>query len=174
MNITEAPVVLTVPDTIKKAFLGKPYVLSNFRSLAEKTELLNQAIRTYDGNVILSVILYLLKTLKHSIFLRVISGDNIALKHYEAYLRENNKLQELGDLYMGKGKYILDIFYLSCKNTNTTTQTLTKLEQFMFEFSSMAQTDRELQLLNDHILFLSKCIQLYIFYTDFLYYAFLV
>lgn len=145
-----------VEESIKKAFLGKPCVFSNYKTLDDKCDLLDQAINTYDGNVILMVILFLVKTLKSNIFLRILSKRKIALKHYENYLVQNNKLQQLGDLYMATGNtlYIVDLFYLSCKRCTSNSQIKSKLDQFVIEHSTNLQSDRERQNLNNYILFL--------------------
>lgn len=45
-----------VQETIIKMFLGMPYTLYCYRSLDQKLELLDEAVATEDGNIILAVI----------------------------------------------------------------------------------------------------------------------
>lgn len=42
-------------ETIKKLFLGLPCVLDNYRSAEQKLDLLQRAVETADGNIILKV-----------------------------------------------------------------------------------------------------------------------
>lgn len=42
-------------ETIQKLFLGLPCLLDNYRSLEQKLDLLQRAVETADGNIILKV-----------------------------------------------------------------------------------------------------------------------
>lgn len=48
-------VVPPVEETIKNMFCGRRYILSCYRSLEHKLELLDAALGTFDGNIILTV-----------------------------------------------------------------------------------------------------------------------
>lgn len=48
-------VVPPVEETIKNMYCNRRYVLSCYRSLEHKMQLLNAAVDTFDGNIILTV-----------------------------------------------------------------------------------------------------------------------
>lgn len=48
----------SIDDCISALFLGKSCNLYNYKGLDKKTELLNKALDTYDGNVIITVSYY--------------------------------------------------------------------------------------------------------------------
>lgn len=78
---------------------GRKYSLNVYRSIEHKTQLLDQSIDTYDGNVILTVTVYLARSLSRSIFHHLLSKREAAIKHYSTYLVFHNRLQDLADLY---------------------------------------------------------------------------
>lgn len=103
-----------IEETIKKMINGHKFVLENYRTLEEKLALLDSAIETCDGNVILNIILFLKQTLKTNIFYMNLSKRKMALRHYISYLMLNNEFQGLIDLYMCV--VVLKLIYILINN----------------------------------------------------------
>lgn len=76
----------TASTIIRKILLKKPYSLECFRALQEKENLLNQAIRSGNGDAILAVVLFLHRTLKKKHFHSVMQSQSEAIKHFINYL----------------------------------------------------------------------------------------
>ncbi|XP_066995521.2 spermatogenesis-defective protein 39 homolog [Anabrus simplex] len=95
-----------VNTTLTKIFLGHPYSLELYRSLELKTELLDASIKLGDGNAILAVVLFLVKTLKKSLVYKLLSTRPDAVAHYVQYLDTRMQLNELTDLltYLGRNR----------------------------------------------------------------------
>nr|CAD7450438.1 unnamed protein product [Timema bartmani] len=87
-----------VDETIKKILLGRPFSLELYRSLALKTELLDAAINMGDGNAILGVVLFLMKTLKKSQVYQLLRTRPAAVNQYSHYLTTRLQVNELTDL----------------------------------------------------------------------------
>nr|CAD7407886.1 unnamed protein product [Timema cristinae] len=87
-----------VDETIKKILLGRPFSLELYRSLALKTELLDAAINMGDGNAILGVVLFLMKTLKKSRVYQLLRTRPAAVNQYSHYLTTRLQVNELTDL----------------------------------------------------------------------------
>ncbi|KAF2883897.1 hypothetical protein ILUMI_22282 [Ignelater luminosus] len=133
-----------VQETITKMFLGMPYTLYVYRSLDQKLELLDEAVATEDGNIILTVLLYLKKTLKLTVLYHNLLKRKIALEHYTNYLMRELKLEELADFYMVTGNYsdIVYLFYLGCRGTVSTESMHVKLLRFLAEHQSKLDHDK--------------------------------
>lgn len=71
---------------VKKMLLKKPYSLECFRVLHEKESLLDEAIRSGNGDAILAVILFLQRTLKKKNFHSIMQTRTEAAKHFINYL----------------------------------------------------------------------------------------
>lgn len=84
--------------TISKIISGKPCSLEVYRSLKDKTDLLDEAIFSKNGNAILQVVLHLSKTLKKTLFYRILQQRPSALLHYLNYLKVKLKTAESADL----------------------------------------------------------------------------
>lgn len=71
---------------IRKMLLKKPYSLECFRALHEKECLLDEAIRSGNGDAILAVVLFLQRTLKKKNFHFIMQSRLEATKHFINYL----------------------------------------------------------------------------------------
>lgn len=78
-----APSVLSV---IRKILLNKPYSLECFRTLQEKESLLNEAIRSGNGDAILAVVMFLQRTLKKKHFQTIMQSHTEAVRHFINFL----------------------------------------------------------------------------------------
>ncbi|XP_030748845.1 spermatogenesis-defective protein 39 homolog [Sitophilus oryzae] len=108
-------IVPPIEETIKKMVHGHKYNLHCYVKFQDKMNLLDQALQTYDANVILKVITYIKTTLKKNIFFHQISKRKVAVKHYAYHLITKNLLEELADFYMatGNSNLLTQIFYLT-------------------------------------------------------------
>ena len=79
---------MTTYTCLKTTPLGKPYNLSQFRSLSDKMTLLDKAIRLSDGDIIIKVVLFIKQTLSWKLFCRYIINNKVAVDHYCSYLRQ--------------------------------------------------------------------------------------
>lgn len=71
---------------IKKILLKKPYSLECFRALHEKEQLLLEAINCGNGDAILTVVLFLHRTLKKKHFHTIMQSQMEAVKHFINFL----------------------------------------------------------------------------------------
>ncbi|CAG9805097.1 unnamed protein product [Chironomus riparius] len=84
--------------TINKILLNNACSLECYKSLIEKEELLDAAIRSGNGDAILKVIFHLKNTLKPAIFLKIIASRLEAVEHYINYLKTTMKIGEATDI----------------------------------------------------------------------------
>ncbi|XP_022915154.1 vacuolar protein sorting-associated protein 16B [Onthophagus taurus] len=131
-----APVV---EETIKKLFLGVPCVLDHYRDLEQKLELLQKACETFDGNVILKVVLFLRRTLNDTNFHYHISKHKIALNQYTNYLISQYKFPELHTVYMATGSTneLINTFYLPARNYTSIRKTKEEIGNFFNSLGSI-------------------------------------
>ncbi|EEB15241.1 conserved hypothetical protein [Pediculus humanus corporis] len=138
----------SVLKTIKCIILGQPFSLHLYRSLDLKKELLDEAIKSGDGNAILAIVLHLSKTLKKSIFYQVIQMQPIAISQYANYLETRLMISDLIDLLEMSGQireaamkqytYIVQ----GTQNIETKIQRLTAC--YSNHFSSLDLRDKDL------------------------------
>eukprot|EP00794_Sanderia_malayensis_P020298 gene20298-22287_t len=85
----------TIPPSsvIKRIILGKPYSLENYKSLKEKLQLLDFALKFNDGNAINAVIIFLEKSLSKDILILQLKKRPHAMNHYVKYLEDNVEYQ---------------------------------------------------------------------------------
>lgn len=87
------------PDiTLREILLGQSYSLERYKSLASKTALLDAAISNGDGNSILIIILFLIKTLKRSLVQRLLVERPDAINVYIYYLFIRLQTSEIIDI----------------------------------------------------------------------------
>jgi len=84
--------------TINKILLNNSCSLECYKSLKEKEQLLDVAIRSGNGDAILKVIFHLKNTLKPAIFLKIIAQRSEAVEHYINYLKTTMKIGEATDI----------------------------------------------------------------------------
>lgn len=77
------PSVLSV---IRKILLKKPYSLEVFRARHEKESLLYEAIKSGNGDAILTIVLFLQRTLKKKYFHSIMQQHPEAAKHFINFL----------------------------------------------------------------------------------------
>uniref|UniRef100_A0A1B6LGY4 Vps16 C-terminal domain-containing protein n=1 Tax=Graphocephala atropunctata TaxID=36148 RepID=A0A1B6LGY4_9HEMI len=91
----------TMPNpkkTVRKMMLKQPFMLELFRSLESKKQLLREAVSLGDGDSILTVVVYLSRTLKKTYFNQILLELPVAAVHYAAYLSTRARTAELSDL----------------------------------------------------------------------------
>lgn len=84
--------------SINKILLNNSCSLECHKSLKEKQELLDAAIKSGNGDAILKVIFHLKNTLKPAIFLKIIAPRSEAVEHYINYLKTTMKIGEATDI----------------------------------------------------------------------------
>ncbi|XP_065661297.1 spermatogenesis-defective protein 39 homolog isoform X3 [Hydra vulgaris] len=91
---------LPLIDTVQRMIQGKPCWLEGYRSLSEKRSLLDLAVKTNDGNSILTVIIFMERTLHQSILFTEIQKILIASNIYIHYLRQIKEWKKLEEFYL--------------------------------------------------------------------------
>lgn len=86
-----------VSTVIRKVLLKKPYSFECFRALHEKENLLNEAIRSGNGDAILAVVLFLQRTLKKRHFHAIMQSNAQAVKHFINFLLIRCQVAEATD-----------------------------------------------------------------------------
>uniref|UniRef100_A0A0M3J6G6 Spermatogenesis-defective protein 39 (inferred by orthology to a C. elegans protein) n=1 Tax=Anisakis simplex TaxID=6269 RepID=A0A0M3J6G6_ANISI len=80
--------------TIRRLLTGEAITMDLYRSKREKLELLDEALRSFDGNAI-TVILFLRRSLSESLFREILLEKSVAADHYVAYLKEVEDFDQL-------------------------------------------------------------------------------
>ncbi|KAL0276102.1 UNVERIFIED_CONTAM: hypothetical protein PYX00_003755 [Menopon gallinae] len=91
-------VAVPASKTMKLIMTGQPYSFHLYRSLEQKSQLLDEALKTGDGNAILAVVLFLSSTLKKSLFYQLLQEKPTAVSQYVQYLSTRHLIAELIDL----------------------------------------------------------------------------
>ncbi|KAM9293962.1 spermatogenesis-defective protein 39 homolog [Gastrophryne carolinensis] len=89
----------SLEDTVLRMSKGKGCSLERFRSLRDKLQLLDEAVRSHDGNVITAVLIFLKKTLRSEILFRELKVRQEALRHFIHFLKETSEQQLLLELF---------------------------------------------------------------------------
>ncbi|XP_044256718.1 spermatogenesis-defective protein 39 homolog [Tribolium madens] len=131
-NFVVDQVVPPPEQTMKRKFCGENIILTAYKTLEDKLLLLDAALDIADGDIILTVILFLKKSLSSNLFFTQLAKRNAAVKHYANYLVEINDLQQLADLYMATRNipYLKHIYCLLAKDDSNQNSLLKKLQQF--------------------------------------------
>ncbi|XP_069116674.1 spermatogenesis-defective protein 39 homolog [Argopecten irradians] len=97
---------LSVSDTVRCIITGEPFNLEAYRSREEKLELLDKAIKTNDGNAIITIVLFVQRTIKPSIFNMEIKKRPVAVNHYINYLKYHYDFEAVVDLlgFLGRSE----------------------------------------------------------------------
>lgn len=89
---------------VSRLLIGRPVSLEVYRSLAQKTELLDEAIASGNGDAILRVVLFLSRSLKKKILYQLLQNRPDAVNHYINYLSTRLQVSECVDLWTILGK----------------------------------------------------------------------
>ncbi|XP_063709624.1 vacuolar protein sorting-associated protein 16B [Culicoides brevitarsis] len=122
-----------VDVTVTKMILGKPCSLEAYKSLRDKERLLDEAIKSKNGDAILHVVLFLSRTLKKKLFYNVLQLRPVALTYFVNYLKLKMQINECMDLLamLGKNQEAAMIQFeaaaLSCTNIDTKKSKLTRI-----------------------------------------------
>uniref|UniRef100_A0A915PVG5 Vps16 C-terminal domain-containing protein n=1 Tax=Setaria digitata TaxID=48799 RepID=A0A915PVG5_9BILA len=81
--------------TVRRLLRNDSVSLDLYRSKKEKLDLLEAALDSYDGNVIIAVVLALERSLETSVFLDILKQKPVAVHHYIAYLKDVGNFDQL-------------------------------------------------------------------------------
>lgn len=87
-----------VSSVIRKILLKKPYSLECFKAIHEKERLLQEAVQCGNGDAILSVVLFLQRTLKKKYFHSIMQMNSEAVKHFVNFLLTRCQVADASDL----------------------------------------------------------------------------
>ncbi|XP_076620982.1 spermatogenesis-defective protein 39 homolog [Colletes latitarsis] len=130
------------PDiTLSKILLGQPYSLEQYKSLVSKTALLDAAMISGDGNAILIIILFLIKTLKRSLVQRILAERPDAVNVYVRYLSTRLQMNEITNILTMLGQSLdaaMKTLHIIIKNTRDPDKLLYKLRNiYKTQFSTL-------------------------------------
>lgn len=97
--------VPSVQETVRRIIRGEPYNLGVYKSLKDKLDLLDYAIKKHDGNAITAAVLFLRKSVKQRILHDELTTRPKAVHHLSKYLSEHYDYTQLTELYRSVGKY---------------------------------------------------------------------
>ncbi|XP_059620786.1 vacuolar protein sorting-associated protein 16B [Phlebotomus argentipes] len=89
---------------LSRLLIGRHVQLEVYKTLAQKTELLDEAIASGSGDAILRVVLFLNRTLKRRIVYQLLQSRPEAVSHFTNYLSTRLQVQECVDLWTMLGK----------------------------------------------------------------------
>ncbi|KAK0088890.1 hypothetical protein PV325_010341 [Microctonus aethiopoides] len=136
--LSEEPPTVDPTSTLRRILLGQPFSLEKYKSLVNKTALLDAAIHSGNGNAILIIILFITKTLKSTLVQRLLMDRADALNVYIHYLSTRLQVNDITDLLMLAGRSVdaalmqLNIIMKNTQDENRLLQKLTKCYKTQF------------------------------------------
>ncbi|XP_063976175.1 spermatogenesis-defective protein 39 homolog [Diachasmimorpha longicaudata] len=127
----ESPVV-DPTITLRRILLGQPFSLEKYKSLSNKTALLDAAISSGNGDAILIIILFITKTLKPALVQRLLMERSDAVNIYVHYLSTRLMMNEITDLLAMQGRPIdaaMTNLNVIIKNTRDEARLIQKLNK---------------------------------------------
>ncbi|XP_033629970.1 spermatogenesis-defective protein 39 homolog [Asterias rubens] len=155
---------LPVADTITRIITGETYSLEPYRSLQDKLSLLNAAVGYHDGNAILTVVMFMRRTLSKTVFSDEIRKRPIAANQYIAFLRTQHGKSENVASEMGQLGRIEDAALWRYKQATENTiphgqlMNLKEVHSLWFDKSSTLSTEGE--HIKEHISLLNRQLQI--------------
>ncbi|ESO06112.1 hypothetical protein HELRODRAFT_188265 [Helobdella robusta] len=114
------------PKILKQLIVkSMPYSLECYKSREHKLELLNEAIKTGDGNAILTIVLFLERTMKKSLFNLEIGRRPMALDHYIHHLlgeEPSNNMFDVLKFFSRSDNAAMLKFKLATKDSNASSK----------------------------------------------------
>ncbi|EFO16596.2 hypothetical protein LOAG_11909 [Loa loa] len=104
--------------TIRRLLRNDSVSLDLYRSKKEKLDLLDAALESCDGNVIIAVVLALERSLETSIFLDILKQKPVAACHYVAYLKDTKNFDQLTSTLLALNRteeVALVLYSVACK-----------------------------------------------------------
>lgn len=77
--------------------MKKPYSLECYRSFNEKTQLLEEAVQSGNGDAVLAVVLFLVKTLQRKFVVKLLDTHPMALNQLVNYLMIRLQIKECAE-----------------------------------------------------------------------------
>ncbi|XP_018046227.1 PREDICTED: spermatogenesis-defective protein 39 homolog isoform X2 [Atta colombica] len=140
--------------TLREILLGQSYSLERYKSLASKTALLDAAILNGDGNSILIIILFLIKTLKRSLVQRLLVERPDAVNVYIYYLFIRLQTSEITDILImldHSSTAAMKNLHIIIKNTKDPNRLWQKLHNCYKALFTMLPNCKETMFLESYI-----------------------
>uniref|UniRef100_A0A914HYI0 Uncharacterized protein n=1 Tax=Globodera rostochiensis TaxID=31243 RepID=A0A914HYI0_GLORO len=100
-----------VHETARRLCRAEPVALDLYKSHREKMELLQAALAECDWDGIMTVLLFIKRTLSNALFRQCLMEHPKAARHYITYLRETGDSTELADTLFGTVFFIIHFYY---------------------------------------------------------------
>ncbi|VBB31652.1 unnamed protein product, partial [Acanthocheilonema viteae] len=104
--------------TVRRLLRNDSVSLDLYRSKREKLDLLNVALESCDGNVIIAVVLALERSLETSTFLDILKQKSVAAHHYVAYLKDSKNFDQLASTLLALNRIeevALVLYSVACR-----------------------------------------------------------
>lgn len=135
-----------------------PVDLSHFKKLADKTSLLDEAIKLGDGDVVVAVLLYLQRTLHQTVLFSILESRQAAADQYIDVLEKQNCYKEAASLcsQMKKTQEAAVHLYNNVLREKKK-DLLGSLQQlYKHEFQVLSSIETETEILKEHIQLLER------------------
>ena len=138
-----------VEETIKRMITGQAYSLEPYKSKDEKLELLDRASKTYDGNAIIAVVIFLKRTLNEQIFYFELIKRQDAVDQYLSYLKAHFNVREFEFMLekLNKAEEVAMLRYKQAASVADPKYRISRLEQCLranFEHNPLLDHDASL------------------------------
>ncbi|XP_065347510.1 uncharacterized protein LOC135944460 [Cloeon dipterum] len=157
-DLQEINKTISEETLIEEMLLGHPVSLDSCKSLRAKTNLLQGAVNSADGEVILKVVLYLMSTLSKKHANKMLGQHPVAAKVYANYLSVSNQHPSLANLLESLGKMREDAilqYYLA--NLNQTAGAARQAQNIFSVSSSHFNSEASDKHLKRHVKLLELC-----------------
>ncbi|XP_038074329.1 spermatogenesis-defective protein 39 homolog [Patiria miniata] len=155
---------LPVADTVTRIITGEPYSLEPYRSLQDKLSLLDVAIGYHDGNAILTIVMFLRRTLSKTVFYDEMRRRPVAASQYIAFIKKQNEQSDNVASEMGQLGRIEDAalwrYKEATENQVPHGQLMNLKEVHSLWFDKSATLATESEHIKEHISLLNRQLQI--------------
>ncbi|KAI8784597.1 spermatogenesis-defective protein 39 [Biomphalaria glabrata] len=127
---------LPVDETLQRIIRGEVYSLEMYKSLEDKLDLIDKAVRICDGNAITAAVLFFKQSVTSQIFNREILSRPVAANHYLSYLKSHFDTSEYINtlLLLGRNEEAAMYKYKTCVAAPDVSVKISKLRDCMRSF----------------------------------------
>lgn len=150
--------VLSPKDVIRSLFLGMSVDLTGFKKLSDKTLLLDEAVKLGDGDVVVSVLLMLQRSLNQTILNQILKERHSAAQQYIDILTKQRRHKDAASLCieMQQPREAAIHLYTGCL-AEKDQKLLSMLDCLRKnDFKNLANIETESEILNQHIQLLER------------------
>ncbi|CAG0915597.1 unnamed protein product [Notodromas monacha] len=141
-------------ETVRAIMMGRPYSLECYKTFADKTSLLDEALYSGDGNAILAAVLHIKKTMKRTLLVKALQRRPVAAQHLLHHMKQRAENMEVLTLCNALGrKEDASMFQYALAVEQDPSQRIKALKSIVKD-SSLSEHDTA--IVNDHISLLER------------------